>query len=170
MDPFCHVEVVSGSPALFSFNTIQDLVQGKTLSYTSMIRVTYFKPPKRWWFCVRSMSDIFDGPSFLANQIVVVDVEDFYFNTIGNSVAAYSDAHWWNVSGYRRLHNNNDVFLAQGEVFSKNSFPGKQTLYFVVRFKIQADANYTDLQLTDKLAGYYASQAVFFMKTNYFDE
>lgn len=164
IDPYCHVEVVSGSPAIFNLSTLDDITNGKTLTYSSRIRVFFFKAPSKWTFCAKSNALFFDGPSSdLSVQTVKINVEHLYFNKDVDVQPGDFDDYGWNANSYVEL-TENGTELAQGWI-KNNQFGSRYTIDFVVRFSIQP----VDFSmLSDKIAGYYASQACFYVYADYF--
>ncbi len=163
IDPYCHVEVVSGSPAMFNLSTIDDITQGKTLAYTSRLRVFFFKAPESWKFCVKSNAENFDGPSAdMSVQNISINVEAVYFGNLSIAPGDF-DAYSWNVKSNIKL-SASGTDLAEGLV-KKNQFGSRYQMDFIVRFSIEpSDAS----PLSDKSPGYYASQACFYVQADYF--
>lgn len=81
LDPFCHVEVISGAPVWFYFNNASDYASGKTIQYNTVLRISYDKKPDKIIFHTQAVSDVFDGPSTppLDSDNFKVKISDFRY-------------------------------------------------------------------------------------------
>lgn len=168
-DPFCHMEVVSGSPVIFNFTTADDYANGKVLHYTTTLRAYFMKSPRYWEFCVRTTDGLFDGPGNLSTNIVSVKLENLYYQNMNTQVSPGNNGELsWSILDDVRL-STSDGTLAHCDIkpekITLNSpYNAPYSLFFVVRFKILVT---DDVQIDERTAGYYASQALFYMKSYY---
>jgi len=165
MDGNCHVYILSGSPALFQFNSMQDLIQGKVLSYQSIVRVYVVNPIKTWQFHVKSISPIFDGPSTLNADIVKIKVTQIAYNSVGDILTGPEPGYYTFDIKPESAIDANDMVLATGTV--DKDWYKNYTLYFYVQFSVVPDDANENSQLTSKTSGYYSSQACFWFSYDY---
>ena len=161
IDPYCHVEVVSGSPASFVFSSMSDYDAGKTLIYTSTVRAYYFKEPLSWQLCVKSAAPYFDGPGDLGVEVISMQVENLYFNK--TEIPQLGANHSWTPAGPVRPREGEQP-LCTGNISRDFSFGDNQVLDFVIRLTCRSTAS---AALGDAPQGYYVSQAIFYMNTSY---
>ncbi|MCQ2253456.1 MAG: hypothetical protein MJZ61_08395 [Bacteroidales bacterium] len=156
-DPYCHVEVVSGSPALFQLNTVDELTAGKSLYYSTCLALQFTQEPKEWYLHLRPKSEFFDGaqPNSLSCQVINVKVEQVCLNTPGNVLGA----------GMRQKYSSSDISSGLSPVdntvangwFSGGTKVDVFTIYVYLRFEIRPK-EYDAAKLVDKPSGYYLNE------------
>ncbi|MCQ2251478.1 MAG: hypothetical protein MJZ66_10270 [Bacteroidales bacterium] len=162
MDGNCHIDVFSGSPVLFQFHNVDEMRQGKTLVYNSLVRVFVVKPLKWWKFYAKSISPVFDGPSELNSSIINLEIKqlrmdnDFVIGP-GDVPGTYT----YSPTGKIAL-NPDKTLLAEGTL--STGIYKNYALYFYIQFSIEPSDSDEKSQLINKNPGYYASQAVFWME------
>ncbi|MCQ2253410.1 MAG: hypothetical protein MJZ61_08165 [Bacteroidales bacterium] len=137
-DPFCHIDVVSGSPAWFYFNTASDYANGKTLYYNTVVKIQYTKQPNIFDIYMRAASDRFDGDGVLPVSCVWVKAESATYNNPSRNffVATRNEE--------RPLTNSSDGTFLMHCAFDNLRSPDQQPSFYVnLRFAIRPDADYT---------------------------
>ncbi len=163
MDGNCHVDVVSGSPVLFQLGTMDELNNGKTITYTSVVRAFFVKPIQKWTLHAKSVAPLFDGPSDIDVSTVRLQVKQLTMNSDLTLEPGSNDIYSYTNNGEMELRAD-DVVLCYGDVNPANYAIYKNYyLIFHVQFSLKADNSDAAKSFTDKISGYYASQAVFWM-------
>ncbi len=124
LDPFCHVEVVSGAPVWFYFNNASDYATGKTIQYNTVLKISYNKKPDKIIFYTQAVSDVFDGPSTppLDSDNFKVKISDFrYVGSSAGQIFGFAAEDWRGLSisptnigrawiSFKNIEENNPVF------------------------------------------------------------
>lgn len=159
-DPDCHIEVISGSPAWFYFNSADDYVNGKTLYYNTVVKIHYTKRPKSFDLYIRATGDVFDGSSTLSTSCIQVRAESASY--LGDyRFLAYNDH---NVdrplvnteAGTRLMH----CFCGRDDLFDD-----QPTFYINLRFSLRPDPDYPFSNLSGEI---YSHLSNLFVLTYYF--
>jgi len=167
-DPYCHVEVVSGSPAFFNFTTVDELNNGKTLYYNTCIRITYTKEPDKWSLRIIASDDYFNGPDKLDAKVIRVKAESVSLNSPGSQPLSGNAKYGVNCQkeALMLLKSPGGQEIANGWVVHDASSVDNLTFYVYIRFMCVPD-NWDQATLTNKKAGYYLQNSNVYVVSSY---
>ncbi|MCQ2251477.1 MAG: hypothetical protein MJZ66_10265 [Bacteroidales bacterium] len=165
-DPYCHVEVVSGSPAFFQFNTVNEMTTGKSLYYSSCLRISYLKEPDKWELMALAESQLFEGNDEIDCQVIKITVEKVILNS-PSAPPLDHDPKYGVEYGYckDRPITNSENPICNGWLNHTNR-NDNFSFYVYIKFSITPGTPERE-QLVNKKEGYYLNNVKFYVKSTY---
>lgn len=165
-DPDCHVEVLSGSPAFFQFNTVEEMTTGKSLYYSSCIRVNYTREPDKWELKAWAETPFFEGNDNIDCKVIKVTIERVCVNS-PSATALSGDPKYGldNSYGKNFAITEGENTICNGWISHANPM---NVFSFYIYLKISIIPGTSDNErLVDKKEGYYLNHLKFYVKSTY---
>ncbi len=165
-DPYCHVEVVSGSPAFFQFNTVNEMNTGKSLYYSSCLRISYLKEPDKWELKALAESQLFEGNDEIDCQVIKVTVEKVIVNSPSGAPLNHDPKYGLETRYSTNItitNSENNICNGWIDHTDRND---NFSFYVYIKFSIPPGTPERE-QLVNKKEGYYLNNVKFYVKSTY---